>query len=402
MRQTSITESYPRTLEIKSENISTGTYNTKELNLTALPILKLSQEFSKQLDYMLDSVSHTEWSGLLFYKYRGSITDVSKMSFELIGLYPLNVGTGAYTEYKVSEHMSDVIKLYEEYPEYENCKIGHIHSHHSMGVFASGTDMDTLLGCVKDKQFDMLLSVIVNNRREMFAGVSFTTEIITRGTSVRRVLFNGEALTTEVPFESTVDDVMWTKCNCDLRRLHNMHSTLSHITSKVSSLLFSERGRRATHNPAATPVNFVRRTPEHFVNNADDRQLYEELEQFEQSGRVIGIQVDAAGDGEVDSKQLSFMLLDEMYNLGMCSYDEEGLFESLQRYKSKFDISLPDYCAAVKMLFPLEEESRQLLYSTASSILKVLSDMKRIPSGVYSKYRALKLDVDNVVATYYE
>lgn len=80
----------------------------------------------------------------------------------------MHKGTQAYTEYSFDEAVADfIMDKTEENPEFMTYKIGHIHSHNSMGVFFSGTDMDELFdNCVNHNFY---LSLIVNNYMEMIA-----------------------------------------------------------------------------------------------------------------------------------------------------------------------------------------------------------------------------------------
>ena len=79
-------------------------------------------------------------------------------------VFPMDIGNGVYTEYTFD---ANIMKAYDENPELMDCKIGHIHSHHSMATFFSGTDTDELR--TNATNYNYYLSLIVNNKMEMTA-----------------------------------------------------------------------------------------------------------------------------------------------------------------------------------------------------------------------------------------
>lgn len=81
----------------------------------------------------------------------------------------MDKGTGATTEYEFDQDVADyIMDNVEANPElWMGIKIGHIHSHHSMGVFFSVTDMSELT--INCSNHNFYLSLIVNNFMEMTA-----------------------------------------------------------------------------------------------------------------------------------------------------------------------------------------------------------------------------------------
>jgi len=107
-----------------------------------------------------------EWSGILVYHAEGSITDVDHLVVTPKYIKLMDIGSKSYTEYDFGPM---AIEVFDEYPEAltnsKNIKLGHIHSHNTMGVFFSGTDMDELTS--NSPHHFMYLSVIVNNRLDV-------------------------------------------------------------------------------------------------------------------------------------------------------------------------------------------------------------------------------------------
>jgi len=108
--------------------------------------------------------ANNEWSGILIYEVTaGNIDELEKLSIKAHAVFPMDFGNGAYTEYESSPQM---LKIFEIYPQIDPVKkdpkwfIGHIHSHHNMSTFFSGTDQSELLTNVKN--LPIYLSLIVN------------------------------------------------------------------------------------------------------------------------------------------------------------------------------------------------------------------------------------------------
>lgn len=83
-----------------------------------------------------------------------------------------DIGTAAATEYDFG---SEIVDLYEDFPELMEMKMGHLHTHHNMGVFFSGTDMK----CLEDNSgaMDYFLSIIVNREGKVIAKIAFQGKI---------------------------------------------------------------------------------------------------------------------------------------------------------------------------------------------------------------------------------
>ena len=90
----------------------------------------MPQKVFNQIQYLCQQIAKVEWSGILFYKTEGTIADPSNYKIILEDILPLHKGTATYTEYEFGkafvEHMMDNEHL-------DDCKMGHIHSHNTMG-----------------------------------------------------------------------------------------------------------------------------------------------------------------------------------------------------------------------------------------------------------------------------
>ncbi len=97
------------------------------------------------------------------------------MKIKVRDFVPLDVGSTSFTSIKPSG--KQVVNMFTNRPHImkEKLKQGLCHSHHNMGVFFSGTDTDTLLE--NASEYDMFLSIIVNNKGDIIAKVSRVVEV---------------------------------------------------------------------------------------------------------------------------------------------------------------------------------------------------------------------------------
>lgn len=134
--------------------------------------MEMPDKVLHQIKYLCREIPKVEWSGILFYKIEGSIKDPENMKVILVDILPMNKGTTAYTEYTID---ISVIEYMEENEHLEECKMGHIHSHNTMGVFFSGTDWSELEDNAPNHNF--YVSLIVNNFMDFCAKVCFISEV---------------------------------------------------------------------------------------------------------------------------------------------------------------------------------------------------------------------------------
>ena len=90
----------------------------------------MPQKVFNQIQYLCQQIAKVEWSGILFYKTEGTIVDPSNYKIILEDILPLHKGTATYTEYTFDER---VVEYLMENEHLEECKMGHIHSHNTMG-----------------------------------------------------------------------------------------------------------------------------------------------------------------------------------------------------------------------------------------------------------------------------
>jgi len=135
--------------------------------------LILPENVITQINYLHGKVGKEEWSGMLLYDVKsGSPAKPEELVLEAKHIYLMDVGTAAYTEYETD---GDIVDIYDNIEEAMEWKTGHIHTHHSMDAYFSGTDMSELNDNVDKHNY--YLSLIVNFGAKYTAKVAFLSEV---------------------------------------------------------------------------------------------------------------------------------------------------------------------------------------------------------------------------------
>jgi proteasome lid subunit RPN8/RPN11 len=159
----------------------------------------ITKELQKIIDYLHSTIGSIEWSGILFYQLtKGNLNTLRDLEFSAKFLYPMNVGSSAYTEF---EYSGEVMNAYDVYPEGIENSTGLIHTHHNMGAFFSGTDISELSeNC---KHFNYYISLVVDFKKTYKCKVFFPSMT----TTIQKSTFkgkSGEPLTVNIKKEEEV------------------------------------------------------------------------------------------------------------------------------------------------------------------------------------------------------
>jgi len=127
-------------------------------NIGNIGKLIITARLQKYIEYLHYKVGSTEWSGILFYTLTGGdIEKLKGLEFTADFLFPMDIGSIAYTEF---DYDGELIKAYDVYEEGLSSNTGIVHSHHNMTTFFSGTDMSELTDNAGNYNF--YVSLIVN------------------------------------------------------------------------------------------------------------------------------------------------------------------------------------------------------------------------------------------------
>lgn len=139
--------------------------------------LHIPREVEEKILYLTRAIPDVEWSGILLYTSKGTMTEPDKFEITLKDIILMDKGSASYTSFKINEKKRDQsgyidrhIDYVEEYPESIEWTLGLIHSHQNFGVFFSGTDLEELQE--NSPLHNHYLSLIVNNKMEMVAKIA--------------------------------------------------------------------------------------------------------------------------------------------------------------------------------------------------------------------------------------
>ncbi len=206
--------------------------------------------------YLCRAISRNEWSGILLYKVNGSITDPKNVEFHVKDIIPMHEGSPGYTEYTFNEDGDDkMMEYYSEVPEAieEDWKVGHVHSHNTMAVFFSSTDMGELHD--NSASHDFYLSLIVNNYMDMTAKVAIQGSTKWTGTGGFKALDeNGEEYVIETQNYSWTKDKLYIY-NCNIIREIDEITVDDRFAKSVTDIRAKAKQRLAKHNAYITKQN---------------------------------------------------------------------------------------------------------------------------------------------------
>lgn len=132
------------------------------------PRLEIPVAVMDQIEFLNKRNPNNEWSGIIFYSVEeGSLTDVENLKFVAKHIYLMDIGSSGATDYRFNREVSEFLYDYaekngiDEDEIFVSWKIGHIHSHHTMGVNPSSVDIEEIEDNIRS--YPAYLTVIVNN-----------------------------------------------------------------------------------------------------------------------------------------------------------------------------------------------------------------------------------------------
>lgn len=138
--------------------------------------LNIPNNIMAQINYLHGKVGKEEWSGMLLYDVvSGSPADVENFVLEAKHIFLMDIGTKAYTEYSPD---GDIVDIYDNIEKAMEWKTGHIHTHHDMGAYFSGTDTGELNDNVDKHNYYLSLIVAFDSRYH--AKVAFLSDVETK------------------------------------------------------------------------------------------------------------------------------------------------------------------------------------------------------------------------------
>lgn len=164
------------------------------LDLKQVVNIILSDKVWNKIQFLCKNINTVEWSGCIIYDIKGRLDKPESLEITVLDLIPLDKGSVGFTSYHFDERVLKFM-IENDYLEY---KIGHIHSHHNMKTFFSGTDLEEVNE--NSEHIKPYLSIIVNNAHEFSAKLAFRIKKLS-STAYQYQDIDNRIMTLELPQE---------------------------------------------------------------------------------------------------------------------------------------------------------------------------------------------------------
>lgn len=166
----------------------------------------------------------------------------------------MDIGSSGYTEYEVDTDVTDfMMEKIMENEDWLNIKVGHIHSHNTMGVFFSGTDNAELNDNCPLHNF--YLSLIVNNYMEMTAKVAVHSKPVKAPIVYTAQDELGEVYEISINTEKELPEAMFVY-NCEILKPHHLIQVEDTFEERYKAIQAKPRKvtqpAHGTYDPAST------------------------------------------------------------------------------------------------------------------------------------------------------
>jgi hypothetical protein len=349
-------------------------------------------EVLHQIQYLCKNIPKVEWSGALFYTTEGSIVNPDTFKITLKTILPLDMGSSAYTEYHLDDRFIDFIE--EDFEERCTWKLGHIHSHNTMAVFFSGTDMAELNDNAPAHNF--YLSFIVNNYMDFIAKVAFIGEA---KKDVRQVPYTAKTADGHDYIIEKQDFVVDNKklfiYNCEIDTPKNEILVSEQFTAQVKKIMEPKPVKTIVNQPSfqSQSGKSWQRTPQtpRQFKSQEDREMESWNKSFQNNKKPFNNWEDwdytnslsVIEDSEEDLKAMSiYNFAKELFNFTNSENDEEETLEDVLDMVAEFMLTpaelaksvITEYAKDFNKHFPKANASEFIQYTHET--LDLLEDLK--------------------------
>lgn len=220
---------------------------TKKNNLKLVPLkgegtIIIPTKVLDQIKYLCTKISDVEWSGVLYHSSTGDLNNIAEFVCTCEYILPLDKGTSGFTSFVLGDDFNTAII---KKPELLDWNMSHVHSHHSMSSFFSGTDNEELTDNAPN--YNYYLSLIINNTGQYVAKVAFVGTIVGRTTKFKGK--DGNIFT----FNNTDEEVVFTY---DMNIKVENNCTVDSFFSKQVDLICTPK---ISNQPWLNEVNYTNR-----------------------------------------------------------------------------------------------------------------------------------------------
>lgn len=115
---------------------------------------------------------------MFFRMIGGDLRQPETIEIEVIDFFLMDIGSSSFTSTKYAESGADLMdyQMQTDGLMEDGVRTGYCHSHHNMGTFYSGDDVDDMVVNTKDKDVDYYVTMIINNKGNWIARLAFRVE----------------------------------------------------------------------------------------------------------------------------------------------------------------------------------------------------------------------------------
>lgn len=207
-----------------------NSYNIKESKIRFK--LVITDKVENKIRWWCSKLPDNEWSGALFYDYKGSFKK-NNLVLTAIDFLVLDIGTSGHTEFVEDEK----IISYACSQGLINQQVALIHSHNRMSAFFSGEDTQTLIkeGSIRNH----FLSIIVNNKGEYVAAITKKVKVESNKITIAYKTFN-DADVSEIQNNVVIDEFI-EKINLDIVMPKSEEELIFNKLSKSNTLALEKQ-----------------------------------------------------------------------------------------------------------------------------------------------------------------
>lgn len=226
----------------------------------------IGHRLQQQIEFLHQKCGRTEWSGELITREEGTIHDLDKWKIVAEDIFLADVGSPGFTGYEVDKggfKSVDIAAMYDAFPGLleGTHKNHHIHTHHGMDAFFSGTDESQLQdrGC----QQNYFLMLIVNFKKPWIARVAWKAEIKGSGTPALHFAVNPDNELKPIALVGERDREVLVVMECEVKYEaaslqvdESFKGRLDHVQKAVKEAEEEERRKRFQHTVYRNPSTY--------------------------------------------------------------------------------------------------------------------------------------------------
>ena len=321
-----------------------------------MPKVILSQGLLATVNELHRRVGNSEWSGILFYEVIRENEDINDSVYLAKYFHLMDIGSSGYTEYNMSD--PSIWDMYDRYPDIldKGMRIGHLHTHHNMSIFFSGTDMSELRENASGHLIYLSLIVGFDCKYLAKLGIFATVD-----REQKITLNNGVQFITNLKEKKVID----IDCEIEIEGLQFTETRYDELVKRKQDKLKSHRQFMLPSNNTKMTIDAINKL-NHFNQTFDDVINTSPVHYDEEYEEI---------SPELMNRWRSILLEIEETSLKQDDYDEDQIIEILNRNKVRHD----ENWAALSVMesYFEKDQDNPLIDSMINFIYSLLCKLKK-------------------------